>query len=378
MDSTTGPGASRRTWRTWVILGVCAAVVAAALGVGLSHILSESPSHATSSPAPAQSGTGKATSGQAPFGPDQTGVCPVPIRTYSGGNNPDDRKECVGGWGWRGRWLVTIRNDSAALVMVSEQYAGHSHGETTIPPSKTVIMPLYDNVFPFSTALVMTACTTDGRVGGCVVGSHPPSAPVHIERWQHVGAGFQMFVRDTASIGLSAYHGRSFVALNNSAYDVQLHWSQLGPGNWVTIAPKGHSQAIPPGDVEARKDFGTGQVALVTFTVTPHDRGDDIYRLTTPTENTGVPPYAVMTYLNGTWCSVQIKNLGPNRVVLNSWLVPGTFPLALPGGPVLVLDPQETGTLRMKPATIVITGIIGDHYTGDFTTVQAMNWRHCT
>jgi hypothetical protein len=375
MDSTTGQGRSGHKWRRWVIIGLCTAVVAAALGVGLSHILSESPSHASGGTAPAQAGTGKATAGQPPFGTEQTGVCQVPITTYQG-NNPNDRKECVGGWGWSGRWLVTIRNDSDARVTVSEQYAGHSHGVTTIPPKQTVIMPLYDNVFPFSTALVTTACTTDGRVGGCVVGSHPPTAPVHIERWQHVGS-FQMLVRDTASIGLSAYHGRSFVALNNSAYDVQLHWSQLGPGNWVTIPPRGHSQAFPPGDVEARKDFGSGQVALVTFTVTPHERGDDIYRLTTPTEYTGVPPYAIMTFLDGTWCSAQIKNLGPNRVVLNSWLPPGTFPFALPGGPVLVLDPQETGTLRMKPATIVITGIIGDHYTGDFTTLHAMSWRHC-
>jgi hypothetical protein len=377
MDSKTGRGGSGRTWRTWVILGVAVAVVAAALGLGLSHILSESPSHASSSTASTQPGTGKATSGQPPFGAEQTGVCQVPITTYQGGNNPDDRKECVGGWGWSGRWLVTIRNDSDARVMVSERYAGHSHGQTTIPPRQTVTMPLYETVFPLSTSLVMTACTTDDRVGGCVVGPHPPTAPVHIERWQHVGS-FQMLLRDTASIGLSASHGRSFVAVNNSAYDVQLHWSQLGPGNWVTIAPKGHSQAIPPGDVEARKDFGSGQVALVTFTVTPHDRGDDLYRLTTPTENTGFPPYAIMTFLNGTWCSAQIKNLGPERVVLNSWLPPGTFPFAPPGGPVLTLDPGETGTLRMKPATIIITGIIGDHYTGDFTTVQAMNWRHCT
>lgn len=378
MDSTTGPAASRRTWRNWVILGVCVAVFAAALGLGLSHILSEAPSHATGRTAPAQSGTGKATSGQAPFGPDQTGVCPVPIRPYSGGNNPDDRRECVGGWGWSGRWLVTIRNDSAALVMVSEQYAGHSHGETTIPPKQTVMMPLYETVFPLSTALVMTACTTEGA-GGCVdLRSHPPSASVHVERWQHVGSGpFQMFIRDTAGIGLSASHGSSFVALNNSAYNVQLHWSQLGPGNWVTIPPKGHSQAIPPGDVQARKDFGTGEVALVTFTVTPHENRDDLYTLTTPTENTGLPPYSIMTFLNGSWCSAQIKNYGPNRVILNSWLPPGTFPFAPEGGPLLVLDPQETGTLRMNRATIIITGIVGDHGTGDFTTLKATNWKHC-
>lgn len=378
MDSTEGQRGAGHRWRTWLILGLGAAVIAAALGVGLSHILSESPSHASGSTGAGKTGTAKATSGQPPFGTDQTGVCHVPIRPYSGGNNPDDRRECVGGWGWSGRWLVTIRNDSAALVMASEQYAGHAHGETTIPPRQTVVMPLYETVFPLSTALIMTACTTDSR-GGCVdLRSHPPPAAVHIERWQHVGPGtFQMFVRDTASIGLSAIHGRSFVALNNSAYNVQLHWSQLGPGNWVTIAPKGHSQDIPPGDVEARKDYGTGAVALVSFTVTPHERGADLYRLTTPTENTGFPPYAIMTFLNGSWCSAQIKNLGPNRVVLNSWLPPGTFPFTPPGGPVLVLDPQETGTLRMRAATIIITALIGDHGTGDFTTVQAMNWRHC-
>jgi hypothetical protein len=360
-----------------VIIGLCAAVVAAALGVGLSHILSESPSHASAGTAPAQSGTGKDTAGQAPFGTDQTGVCQVPIRPYRG-NNPNDRRECVGGWGWSGRWLVTIRNGSDARVMVSEQYAGHAHGETTIPPRQTVIMPLYDTVFPLSTSLVMTACTTDGHIGGCVVGSHPPTASVHIERWQHVGPStFQMFVRDTASIGLSANHGRSFVAVNNSLYNVQLHWSQLGHGNWVTIPPKGHSQAIPPGDVEARKDYGSGEVASVSFTVTPHENRDDLYRLTTPTENTGVPPYAIMTFLNGTWCSAQIKNLGPVRVILNSWLPPGTFPFALQGGPALTLDPGDTGTLRMKPATIIVTAIIGDHETGDFATVQATDWKKC-
>jgi hypothetical protein len=357
-----------------MIIGLCTAVVAAALGVGLSHILTESPSHASAGTPSGQTGTGKATSGQPPFGTDQTGVCQVPIRPYRG-NNPNDRKECVGGWGWSGRWLVTIRNASDARVMVSEQYAGHPHGETTIPPKQTVIMPLYDSVFPLSTALVMTACSTDGSAG-CVVWPHQPMASIHIERWQHVGS-FQMFVRDTASIGLSAYHGRSFVGVNDSPYNVQLHWPQLGAGNWVTIPPKGHSQAIPPGDVEARKDPGNGEVALVTFTVTPHERGDDIYRLTTPTEYTGSPPYAIMTFLDGSWCSVQIQNLGPRRVILNSWLPPGTFPFAPEGGPVLVLDPQETRTLRMKPATIIITGIVGDHGTGDFATVKAMNWRKC-
>ncbi|HXA34414.1 MAG TPA: hypothetical protein VNV87_19345 [Acidimicrobiales bacterium] len=376
MDSRTDHDGSGHRWRKWVIIGVCAAVVAAALGVGLSHILSESPSHASAGTASGQTGTAKATSGQPPFGPDQTGVCQVPIRPYQG-NNPNDRKECAGGWGWRGRWLVTIRNASDARVMVSEQYAGHAHGVTTIAPKQTVIMPVYETVFPLSTALVMTACSTDGTAG-CVALPHPPSASVHIEGWQHVGSDtFQVFVRDTASIGLSAYHGRSYVALNNSPYNVQLHWSQLGPGNWVTVPPKGHSQTIPPGDVEARKDLGSGEVALVSFTVTAHDRGDDIYRLTTPTEYTGSPPYAIMTFLSGSWCSVQIQNLGPRRVILNSWLIPGTFPFAPEGGPVLVLDPQETGTLRMKPATIVITGIVGDHGTGDFATVKAMNWRKC-
>jgi hypothetical protein len=264
--------------------------------------------------------------------------------------------------------------------MVSEQYAGHSHGQTTIPPKQTVIMPVYDTVFPLSTALVMTACTTDG-IAGCVAGSHPPSASVHIERWQHVNVAdsgtISMFVRDTASIGLSAYHGRSFVALNDSPYTVQLHWPQLGPGNWVTIPAKGHSQAIPPGDVEARKDLGNGEVALVAFTVTPHERGADIYRLTTPTEYTGVPPYSIMTFLDGSWCSAQIKNLGPVRVVLNSWLPPGTFPFTPPGGPVLTLDPGDTGTLRMRVATIIVTGIVGDHNTGNFATVQATHWRKC-
>jgi hypothetical protein len=47
--------------------------------------------------------------------------------------------------------------------------------------------------------------------------------------------------------------------------------------------------------VAGRKALGNGEVAPVWFSPTGGGERPDLYRLVTPTERTGIPPFAEMT-----------------------------------------------------------------------------------
>lgn len=304
-----------------------------------------------------------------------TGTCRVQIRDHYRKYVWDEHTKCGEEWGFHDQ-LVTIRNSGHQPVFVNEWYAGDWHGQTTILPGQTVVMPVFET--PFSTALFVGACWQgSGGPGTCKSGPHNRTTNVEIVRWQEIprgsGANSYLLIRDANAIGLSAMRGSSYTAVNLGDHAVQLHWPELGRDRWVDLPLKGRIEKIPPGDMNGRKDFGSGAVALVDFVPVPRERGEEIYRLVTPSERTGVPPFAHMTFLNGSWCSVHIENLGPARVILQSWIIP----LLKPGGNDLSLEKGATGTLKMNRGTLLITGHVGTGSTGEFTLVKATAWKQC-
>jgi hypothetical protein len=125
--------------------------------------------------------------------------------------------------------------------------------------------------------------------------------------------------------------------------------------------------------VFGKKDLGNGEVARVTFAPTG-GQPVELYRLTTPSQNTGIPPYAEMTWLNGSWCSVHLENIGPELFILHTWYVP---PYINSSGKDLWLRVGQSATLDIKKGTVLITGHVGTANTGDFTTLKATSWKRC-
>jgi hypothetical protein len=379
-------------WRRWGIIGLCVVLVGVALGLGLSHILDESPSHATSTTSGSsnqqQAGNGPGIKVAHPPGPNtgvvpgqkvlaanQSGLCRVNIRDHYNKYLPDDQVKCAGEWD--GYWLVTMRNDSSVPVFVNEWYFGDWHGQTTILPYQTAIVPLFGT--PFSTALFVGACWTgSGGPGTCQAGAANKFANVSIVHWSNVSpdprrAG-QLWFREQEGIAVSARTG-PVVAMNNSPFPIELHWPALGRDIWVTVNPKGHSGPIPAPDLEGRKAFGNGEVAVVTLAPTgPGEDPEHLYRLITPTYLTGVPPYAEMTWLGVSYCSVHLQNLSSHSISLFTWYFPGYLNQS---GPGLTLGIGQSGTLTMRSGTALIAGHVGTAVAGEFATVKATDWKKC-
>jgi hypothetical protein len=279
----------------------------------------------------------------------------------------NEQTKCAGGWGLEAQ-LVTVRNDSNIPVFANEWYGSDWHGQTTIAPHKTIVMPVWGTLF--STSLFVGACWPGpGGPGTCQSGPANKKANVEIVRWVEVPSNDSrglMFLREENGIGIPAVHGSKYTAVNLSEYPVQLHWAALGRDRWADLAPKGRIDNIPPGDAHGRKEFGTGAVALVQFIPTPNESGAEIYILPPARETT------IMTPLDGSWCRVQLQNVSSNRISLHSWTVPY---LVTSGG--LSLDPTASGTLVMKPHTLLITAIVGLPDPGGWGRVKATNWTKC-
>ena len=321
------------------------------------------------------SGVPIALSGQKSFVGGETGVCKVPIR------DSYDRKE----W-WEhpvciqlyhsdpDTWLVTIRNAGNVSVFLNEEYGPFWHGQTTILPKEIKLVPLWN-----AAVVRIGACWTgSGGPGTCQAGPPHQVADVHVERWVNATHFHELWFRETGSKEVPKVDG-PVIAINNSDLPIQLHWKLLGPDKWVTIPPKGHSAEIPASTgrvIHARKDFGTGAAARVTFASTGGE--DDSYTLINSGGGPGSPTYAEMTWLGGSWCSVHLKNLGSNSVILNTWYPPGTYPFAPQSGPGLSLQGHQSGTLTMKAGTIVITGHVGIGAPGQSTTLKATDWKKCS
>ena len=379
MGSNWGHRADRR--RRWIAALAGTAAVGITLGVVLST-LEESPPHAHARPSTKpRTGIGPGTKVSHPPGPSSvgagepvkltshwTGTCPVVIKNHYNKYDWNEQTKCAGGWGFEAQ-LVTVRNDSNIPVFANEWYGSDWHGQTNIAPHKTIVMPVWGT--PFSTSLFVGACWPGpGGPGTCQNGPANRKANVEIVRWVEIptnNARGLMFLRDENAIGVPAAHGSKYTAVNLSEYPVQLHWSALGRDRWVDLAPMGRVENIPPGSVDGRKEFGTGAVALVQFIPTPHERGAELYPLVTHGGRG-----AVMTPLNGSWCRVELQNVSSNFVALVSWIVPY---VVTSGG--LSLEPGASGTLRMKPASLLITAMVGRPHPEGFATVKATNWTHC-
>jgi hypothetical protein len=377
----------------WIAAIAGAAVVGIVLGAVLSTLDdSPPPAHAKlslrkSSKFPTRSrtspptGIGPGTKVKDPPGPSSvgagepagltshwTGTCPVLIQNHYNKLDWNEQTKCAGGWGVEGQ-LVTVRNDSNIPVFANEWYTGGFwHGQTTIAPHKTVVMPVWGSL---STSLFVGACWPGSTgPGPCTNGPHNRKANVEIVRWQEIPSTDTrglLFVRDENGIGVPATRGSKFTAVNLSEYPLQLHWEALGEDRWVDLAPNGKIENVPPGSVDGRKEFGEGAVALVQFIPTPHERGADLYHILNRGEHGGV-----LTPLLGSWCSVQLQNLSSTYVGLTSWHVPY---VTTSGG--LSLAPGASGTLVMRPRTFLITGRVGQNNEGDFATIKATNWTKC-
>lgn len=380
MGSNGGHRAGDR--RRWIAALAGAAAVGITLGIVLS-ITEESPPHAHAR-APARTnprtGIGRGTKVSRPPGRSSvgagepikltshwTGTCPVVIKNHYNKYDWNEQTKCAGDWGFEAQ-LVTVRNDSNIPVFANEWYGSDWHGQTTIAPHKTIVMPVWGT--PFSTSLFVGACSPGpGGPGTCQNGPANRKANVEIVRWEEIPSNNSrglMFLRDENAVGVPPTRGSKFTAVNLSGYPVQLHWAALGRDRWADLAPMGRVENIPPGSVDGRKEFGTGAVALVQFIPTPHESGAELYPLVTQGQG------AIMTPLNGSWCRVQLQNVSSNRVVLTSWKVPYAV---TSGG--LSLDPGASGTLVMRPPSFLITAIVGLPSPGSFATVKATNWTNC-
>jgi hypothetical protein len=366
--------------KAWAISGGTLAVLVLVVAVVL-VLLDESPAHSvvrTSTPTGIGPGTKVADPPPATVASEHknnVGRCEVAIRNHYRNDDWGPQTKCASNWGDTAQ-LVTIKNESTTVpVFVNEWYTGVLHGQTTIMPGQTVIMPVWGAL---TTSLYLGACWpgTAGP-GTCQAGPDNQKAVVHIISFQPVPQGKNdnglMFIRETNSMGFSSVHGRSYTAMNLGDYPVQLHWAQLGRDTWVDLPLKGRIENIPPGDISGRKAYGTGAVGLVSFVATPHTEGGEFYRMVSPSERGGIPPFAYMTWLNGSWCSVHLENFGPARVILQTWAVP---PLVTSAGPDLTLEPGASGVLRMKNA-LLVTGHVGGGSTGDFTRLKATGWKKC-
>jgi hypothetical protein len=297
-----------------------------------------------------------------------TGTCPVAIQNHYNKYDWNEQVKCAGDWGFEAQ-LVTVRNDSNVPVFANEWYGSDWHGQTTIAPHKTIVMPVWGTLF--STSLFVGACWPGpGGSGTCQNGPANKKAHVEIVRWEEIPTNMArglMFLRNENAVGVPAIRGSKFTAVNLSAYPVQLHWAALGRDRWVDLTPMGRVENIPPGSVDGRKDFGEGGVALVQFIPTPHEHGADLYYL--PPRGEGG---AIMTPLNGSWCRAQLQNVSSNRVSLTSWHLPY---VTASGG--LSLDPGASGTLVMRPRSFLITGLVGLPSPGSSATIRATSWTHC-
>jgi hypothetical protein len=366
---------------TWALGGIGVVILGITLGLVFGVFLDESPSHANArATMDPPSGLGPATkvanppepgsvvAGESVAGNRPTGPCWVDIRNNYDKYDWQQQTDCGKNWGTEAE-LVTLRNDSKLTVFANEWYAGAWHGETPISAGQTVVMPLWGSIF--HTALRLGTCWQGpGGPGTCQGGPADQRAKVEVVNWDSVPthrARGLMFVREENGIGAPGLHGSKYTAANVGRYPVQLHWPALGRGRWVDLPAQGKIENIPPGDVEGRKEFGTGAVALVQLIPTPHEDGPDLYFLVPGSGDT-----ALMTFLDGSWCSATIQNLSNNRVILTSWHVPY---ISTSGG--LSLDPGASGTIVMKQPTLLITGIVGLPNPRGFATLKATNWKKC-
>jgi hypothetical protein len=294
-----------------------------------------------------------------------TGTCPVLIQNHYNKYLWNDQTKCAGEWGTEGQ-LVTLRNESGIPVFANEWYGSDWHGQTTIAPGKTVVMPVWGSIL--STSLYLGACHPgSGGPATCRNGRANQKANVEVVHWREIPAFHLLFVRDENGIGVPPSRGAKFTAVNLSEYPLQLHWAALGRDKWVDLAPMGKVENIPPGSVDGRKDFGEGAVALVQFVPTPHEPGAELYPIITNGEHGGV-----MTPLNGSWCRAQLQNVSSNRVSLTSWKVPY---VVTSGG--LSLDPGASGMLVMRPPSFLITARVGQPMPGGSATIKAISWTKC-
>lgn len=378
-----GPDRRRRGHgKAWVGGGAGLAVVGITLGLVFGVFLDESPSHATAHPSTnPPTGLGPGITVANPPGPDSvgagappeltkqgTGPCWVDIRNEYNKEDWQQQTACARNWGQK-EWLLTLRNESQLTVFANEWYAGKLHGETPISPGQTVVMPLWGSIF--HTSLWFGTCWQGpGGPGTCQSGPGGQRAKVELLNWEEVSGNLNrglMFVRDENAIGAPPSRGSKYTAVNVGRYPVQLNWAALGRGKWVDLPVEGKIENIPPGDVNGRKDLGSGAVALVQLIPTPHEQGADLYSLVPGPRYSGV-----MTPLDGSWCGATIQNISNNRVVLTSWDLPY---ITTSGG--LSLDPGASGTMVMRNPTFLITGVVGLPNPQSFATLKATNWKKC-
>lgn len=352
-------------------------VIGLALSLVFVFVIDDStPVHADTASAYPTTGNGRGTSVPNPPPKDTAAVlshnvgrCAVPIRNSYDKLDWQAQTKCVQNWGLSGQ-LITVKNESTVPVFLNEWYGWDLHGETPVLPGQSISMPVWGAL---ANSIYVGACWPGpGGPGTCQNGPEHQHAIVNFIRVDPVPENSLLFVRDENGQGIPAVRGKSWAAVNLGRYAVQLHWPALGRDKWVDLPVGGRVENIPPGDIKARKDFGTGAVALVQLIPTPHERGTDLYRMVTPNGRDGLIPYATMTVLNGSWCSVHLQNLGPESVRLQVWSVP----YLVPSGDDLSLADGQSGTLTVRN-TLLVTGVVGRAEMGNFTTLKATDWRKC-
>jgi hypothetical protein len=285
-------------------------------------------------------------------------LCEVPIHNPYLPDDWQNHAKCT--WTGANSWLALFTNYGDRPVDVNEWYRGNRHGRTEVRPGEPKVLPLHSH-------------------GQFWVGAGgPPGPPIKLSvtNYRIANELDEMWVRDETGRNGSL---RAKVAVNLSPYKVTLSW--LGPNpDSVVLSPNGRA-TIPPYHVTGRKPYSNGEVARVLFN--PDDSGTDTqYTVTIPPppghdEEDSIWPHSTIAWLGNAWRSVQVKNLGPRRVGLASWLLEGYVGIG-----EVWLNSGATGILPLfdynkgLPATS-ITGVVDPTQVGNFTDVLASQWVPC-
>src|SRR5215210_6105125 len=172
--------------------------------------------------------------------PGQRGACVVPIRNSYAPDDWQQQQECLKVPD-HNTWLVTIYNEGRVPVLINEWYDAFRHGETTLRPGETKLVPLW----AYARVWIGACWPGSGGPGTCKDGPANQIAIVRIENWLNGTFRHELWFRDQGSQSVPKEEGDFVVATNESEFTIQLWWSHRNSGDWVTIPPKGHSEPVP-------------------------------------------------------------------------------------------------------------------------------------